>query len=100
MHTAPDREDLSVPSSMHCHSSGSEEGLGDSCLPENRAIEPFASSTPVLTQAGCLGQVIGSDCFDLKCSKESRSAMVLVKQVQHGPSYKQLRHNLKTFPKT
>ena len=98
MHTAPDREDLSVPSSMHCHSSGSEEGLGDSCLPENRVIEPCASSTPVLAQTGCLGQPIGSDCSDLQRSKESGSAMVLVKQGQHGSSCKQLLHNLKTFP--
>ncbi len=100
MHTAPDREVLRVPSSMHCHSSGSEEGMGDSCLPENRAIGAFASNTPVLAQACRLGQVIGSDCSDLQFSKGTGSAMVLVKQGQHGPSCKQLRHNLKTFPKT
>jgi len=41
MHTAPDREGLRVTSSMHCQPSGSEEGVGDSCLPENRAIETF-----------------------------------------------------------
>ena len=97
MHTAPDREDLSVPSSMHCHSSGSEEGMGDSRLPENRAIEPFASSTPVLAQACRLGQVIGSDCSDLQFSKGSGSAMVLVKQGQRAHSCRQLLHNLRTF---
>ena len=100
MHTAPDREDLSVPSSMHCHSSGSEEGLGDSCLPENRAIEPYASSTPVLAQTGRLGQAIGSDCSDLQRSKESGSAMVPVKQGLPASSCKQLRHNLKHFHTT
>ncbi|KZR74577.1 hypothetical protein [Prochlorococcus marinus] len=65
MHTAPDREDLRVPSSMHCHSSGSEEGMGDSCLPENRAIEPCASSTSVLAQEGRLGQAADRDCSGL-----------------------------------
>ncbi|KZR68764.1 hypothetical protein PMIT1313_02388 [Prochlorococcus marinus str. MIT 1313] len=82
MHTAPDREDLSVPSSMHCHSSGSEEGLGDSCLLENRAIRPFASSTPVLAQEGRLGQAADGDCSGLQCSAGSGSAMVTVKQGQ------------------
>ena len=66
MQTAPDREGLRVPSSMHCHSSGSEEGLGDSCLPENRAIEPCTSSTPVLAQEGRLGQAADGDCSGLQ----------------------------------
>ncbi len=66
MQTAPDREGLRVPSSMHCHSSGSEEGLGDSCLPENRVIEPCASSTPVLAQEGRLGQAADGDCSGLQ----------------------------------
>ncbi len=66
MHTAPDREGLSVPISMQCHSSGSEEGLGDSCLPEKRAIKPCASSTPALTQEGRLGQVADGDCSGLQ----------------------------------
>ena len=75
MHTAPDREGLRVPSSMHCHSSGSKEGVGDSCLPENRAIEPFAHNTPVLAQEGCLGQVVAGDCSNLQCSEGSLMAM-------------------------
>ena len=43
-----------MPSSMDCHSSGSEEGVGGSCLPEDRAIEPFVFSVPVLSQEGRL----------------------------------------------
>ena len=75
MHTAPDREGLRVPSSMHCHSSGSKEGVGDSCLPENRAIEPFMPSIPVLVQEGRLGQVVAGDCSNLQYSEGSGSAM-------------------------
>lgn len=85
MQTAPDREGLRVPSSMHGHSSGSKEGVGDSCLPENRAIEPLASSTTVLVQRGWLGQVPGGDSSDHQCAEGSGSVMVTVKQGQHGP---------------
>ena len=35
--------------------------MGDSCLPENRAIGTFASNTSVLAQEGRLGQAADRD---------------------------------------
>ena len=58
--------------------------MGDSCLPENRAIEPFASSTPVLAQEGRLGQAADRNCSGIQCAEGSGSAMVTFKQKQPG----------------
>ena len=60
---------------MHYHHSGSEEGVGDSCLPENRATEPFSANTYVLVQEDCLGQVVDGGYSDLQCSKGSGNVM-------------------------